>query len=440
VVSCVALPPLLFVASVSGFAGHVLAVTARPAPPWYFAANAPSAFAVAFVIPFLFYRSNLKAEASIERLGRQKLSRVIDSNLIGVVRGSLSGRIEEANDTFLRLLGHTRADLANGSLDLKAIAPLEPTDSGSVPAWSDLPGRSAYTVYERTCARKDGTCVPVMVGVAVLDDGLDEVVGFVLDLTAQKQMEAQNTLLRESREAIRLRDLFSSIASHELKTPLTALLLNLKTLRRRLDKDAPENETLRTQIDRCESSATRMGELIHTLLDVAQIHDGKLALSLDEMDVVEAVRRVTSGFELVRPAGGQEIQIQADGAVTARLDPLRFDQMLSNLLSNAIKYGAGKPIEVRVHHDGEANAAHIEVVDQGLGIEPTMTEKIFEPFQRAVSAEAAVPGLGLGLYVVKMIVEGHGGRINVDSRMGQGSRFIVELPCAPRSSAVPFQA
>jgi signal transduction histidine kinase len=273
--------------------------------------------------------------------------------------------------------------------------------------------------------------IPALVGVALLDESHDEVVGFVLDLTAQKHLAAQEAMLRESREALRLRDLFNSIASHELKTPLTGLMLNLQMLRRRLDREVPASAALRTQVDRCECSASRMGDLIHALLDVSQMHDGKLRLCVHEMDMVEAVRRIVSGFE-VDKAGTMvpRIQVEANEAVTAQVDSLRFDQVLTNLLSNAVKYGAGKPIDVRVGHDRVADVARLEVIDRGAGIEPEMTQKIFEPFQRAVSAAETIPGLGLGLYVVKMIVEGHGGRINVESRPGAGSRFIVDLPCA----------
>jgi PAS domain S-box-containing protein len=420
-----ALPAILLAASKTGLAEYLFSVHPRPAPPWYFAANAATTFALAFLVPFFFFRLNIRAEASLQRIGQWKLKRVIDADLIGVVRGRLSGRIEDANDTFLSMLGYTRHDLAAGLLDLGMIAP-----SGSL--MTELPQRGPTSVYELVCRRKDGTTVPALVGVACLDecdDSNDEVVGFVLDLTAQKHLEAQRAMLHDSREELRLRDLFNSIASHELKTPLTALLLNLRLLSARLDKETPPTSALRAQVVRCEAAASRMAGLIHALLDVAQVHRGQLTLDVHETDVVEAVRSVVNGFDGNRNDSGAPIALRTDEHFMAKLDPLRFDQVVTNLLSNAVKYGAGKPIEVRVSHDVVADAAHLEVIDSGPGIDPAMTQKIFEPFQRATSMKP-IPGMGLGLYVVKMIVEGHGGRIAVDSELGHGSRFIVDLPCA----------
>jgi PAS domain S-box-containing protein len=425
------LPVALLAACKSGLAASLFSVQPRPAPAWYYAANAVTAFALAFLVPFFFFRSNLKAEAALQRMGQEKLKRVIDSDLIGVVRGRLSGPIEDANDTFLSLLGYTRSDLRAGVLDLRMLASLEPFRS-------ELHRRGPTSVYERICRRKDGSSVPVLVGVARLREGEDEVVGFVLDLTAQKHLEAERAMLQDSREALRLRDLFNSIASHELKTPLTVLLLSLQLLSRRLDKETDASSSLRAQVMRCESAAERMGELIHALLDVAQIHRGRLTLNVRELDVVEVVRRIAAGAALERNARGRvhTIVVRADGPVTARLDPVRFEQIVTNLLSNAIKYGDGKPIEVRVGRDVATDCAHVEVIDRGPGIDPAMTEKIFEPFQRAKATEP-IPGLGLGLYVVKLIVESHGGHIGVDSHLGEGSRFIVDLPRAGIAQPLP---
>ena len=427
-----ALPAILLLVCKTGWAAAFFSVHPRAAPAWYFAANAATTLVLAFFVPFFFFRGNLRAEASLQRIGQEKLKRVIDADLIGVVRGRLSGRIEDANGTFLSLLGYTRQDLAAGLLDLRTIAPPGSSES-------ELAQLGPSAVYERICRRKDGSTVPTLVGIARLDDGggsadeaegeNDEVIGFVLDLTAQKHLEAERTLLQDSREAIRLRDLFNSIASHELKTPLTALLLNLRLLRERAERQQPDDAALRRLTGRCEAGAARMGELINTLLDVAQIHRGRLTLNVRDTEVVGAVRNVVSGFEEGRGGVGRRIAVRADGPFTARIDPLRFDQVVANLLTNAVKYGGGQPIEVRVNHDLAGDLAHLEVIDRGPGIDPGMAEKIFEPFQRATSMEP-IPGLGLGLYVVKMIVEGHGGHVAVDSHLGRGTRFIVDLPCA----------
>jgi signal transduction histidine kinase len=422
-----ALPVLLFALCDSGVLARLLGLHPKLAPGWYLAANALSAFVVAFLVPLVFYRSNLQAEAALERAGQERLKRVIDCDLIGVVRGKLSGRIEDANDTFLALLGYTRGDLQRGAIDLGRIAP---ADSGPPLTCSCTePGCcSTSRVFERSCLHKDGTSVPTLVGLTRLDD-TDEMIGFFLDLSAQKHVQTQRALIAESEEALRLRDLFTSIASHELKTPLTALMLNLRLARRRLDRCVEAADGVGTQVERCELAAQRMGDLIDSLLDVAQMHGGRLKLTRRETDVVEAVRRAVSEFALDRPDVCQCIDVRADGAVTAPVDGVRFQQVLTNLLSNAVKYGDGKPIEVRVARAPEANVARVEVIDSGPGIEPSMATRVFEPFERA-EAVRPVPGLGLGLYVVKMIVEGHGGHVEVEGRPGQGARFIVDLPCA----------
>jgi signal transduction histidine kinase len=126
--------------------------------------------------------------------------------------------------------------------------------------------------------------------------------------------------------------------------------------------------------------------------------------------------------------GHHQIHVHAEEPVTARLDALRFDQVLINLLSNGLKYGGGEPIEVRVSEDKPHDLARLEVIDHGPGIPAEKMETIFRPFERAVGPDARIPGLGLGLYIVKMIVESHGGHINVDSQPGRGSRFVVEFP------------
>jgi PAS domain S-box-containing protein len=394
-----------------------------------------SAFTIAFAVTFFFYWSNLRAETALERLGQHKLKRVLDSSLIGVARGRMSGRIEEANDAFLSLVGCSRQDLAAGDLNLRQLAPLDPRDPACTRTLAELRDCGVSSVVERTFVRKDGTAVPTLVGLSMLDEGQQEVVGFVLDLTEHKQIAAQEARLRESQEALRLRDLFDSIASHELKTPLTVLTLGLQILRRKLEKEMPASPALKLQAERCESSAARLKELVQALLDVAQIQEGKLKLSAREVDVTDAVGKVVGALEagcLCRP---HQVLVRAERAVTARIDALRFDQLVTNLISNAVKYGGGEPVEVTVREDGSADLVHLEVRDHGPGIDPSMLERIFQPFQRGVTGDSRIPGLGLGLYVVKMIVESHGGTVRVDSQPGRGSCFTVQLPRAAQIDA-----
>src|SRR5262245_54213086 len=161
-----AFPVLLLAAHQTGLAVRLLGIEPQPAPSWYFAANAATTFVVAFLVPFFFFRANVRAEASLQRTGKEKLQPAIDSDLIGVVRGRLSGRIEDANDTFLCLLGYTRQDLAAGDLDLRMLAPLDPFES-------ELRHHGPTSVYERSVRRKDGTKVPVLVGMALLTDSED---------------------------------------------------------------------------------------------------------------------------------------------------------------------------------------------------------------------------------------------------------------------------
>ena len=298
------LPALLFASCKIGFASDLLGITPRPAPDWYFAANAVTTFGLAFLVPFFFFRSNVKAEASLQRLGQEKLKRLLDADLIGVVRGRVSGRIEDANDTFLALLGYTRQDLAAGTLDLRMLAPLEPYQSelaaarlrstngaaaegrqeGADPGRHGLPGRERRRA-RRLRPRSDG---------------------------AETRRGPAHDAARQSGGAAVARS-FNWIASDELKTPLTALLLNLELLGKRLDKEVPDGSPLRARVERCESAAVRMGELIDALLDVARIHRGRFTLDVRETDVVAAVRKVVGGFE----AGvGERI-----GAIESRCAP-----------------------------------------------------------------------------------------------------------------------
>ncbi|AKJ08182.1 PAS domain S-box-containing protein [Archangium gephyra] len=248
------------------------------------------------------------------------------------------------------------------------------------------------------------------------------------DLARRAASSVDNArLFREAKEAVQVRDEFLSIASHELKTPLTPLRLKLHSLRRsaRTRSGDLDSGTLLEHLDVAERQVSRLSRLIDSLLDVSRIGAGKLELDWEDVDLVEVVREVVGRFEPQATKAGCRVTVSAPGPVLGRWDRLRLDQVVTNLLTNALKYGAGKPVELSV--TTQAGHAVLLVHDQGIGIEPGNLSRIFERFERAVS-ERHYGGLGLGLYITRTIVQALGGTIEARSTPGEGSTFSVSLP------------
>jgi signal transduction histidine kinase len=229
-------------------------------------------------------------------------------------------------------------------------------------------------------------------------------------------------LYREAQEAVRERDEFLSIASHELKTPLTSLALQSESLRaaaRRGDADATIHKA-----DIVRRNVKRLSALVAAMLDLSRIRAGRLELELEDVDLADVARDVATRFEEEAHRAGCELRVHAPDPVIGRWDRLRVDQVVTNLLSNAVKYGPGHPVEVRVESDGER--AVLTVRDRGIGISAEDQARIFEPFQRAVS-ERHYGGFGLGLWIVRHIVGSLGGDVRVTSAPGEGATFTVVL-------------
>ncbi|WP_437915190.1 AAA family ATPase [Sorangium sp. So ce302] len=231
-------------------------------------------------------------------------------------------------------------------------------------------------------------------------------------------------LYREAQHAVRVRDEFLSVASHELRTPVTSLRLGLQALLRR--GDHASDERLARSLQRMDRQVHRLVRLIDDVLDVSQLHTGRLELHVEPVDLAEVVDDVLERLTERIAHSGSSVSVRAEPSVVGSWDRSRLEQVVSNLLDNALKFGAGKPIEVSVaRKDG---TAELVVQDQGIGIPAGRLPHVFDRFERAVSSRH-FGGLGLGLHVVKSIVEALGGAVRVVSRPDDGARFTVELPC-----------
>jgi signal transduction histidine kinase len=249
--------------------------------------------------------------------------------------------------------------------------------------------------------------------------------GWSLRQTLHPEPPPPSALAQENaRLRAQVQDAFElvGVAAHDLGNPLMVLQLRLHGLRSHVRPDAPAQEGLA----RVEREAHRIGLLVHDLLDLSRLSAGRLTLEREEVDLGALLREVAERFDAQAAATGSALAVHAPGAVRGRWDRQRLDRIATNLLSNALKFGQGRPVEVQVLADG--SRARLSVKDHGAGLSPEAQGRLFGRFERP--GDSALPGTGLGLYIVHQLVEAHGGTIHVSSRPGHGSTFTVELPRA----------
>jgi signal transduction histidine kinase len=233
---------------------------------------------------------------------------------------------------------------------------------------------------------------------------------------------------RHAEEELRLRDEFLSVASHELKTPLTSLQLEVEGLVRRLRRAGHTPiaaDSITARLESADAQAERLARLINQLLDVTRMTAGRLQLDLEEVDLADVVSTVVAQSREALEQAACALQVEAPEPVLGRWDRTRVEQLVTNLIGNACKYGAGRPIQVTV--TGSPAEGQLVVRDQGIGIAPGDQARIFDRFERAAS-EREFGGLGLGLWICRRIAVALGGEISVTSAPGQGSTFTVRLP------------
>ena len=343
----------------------------------------------------------------------------------------LEGRCTFANPACLRLLGYPAASALLGQRMHELIHHTRP-DGGPYPR-SECPveqvaAREGVYREEEWLWRADGTSFRVELRAYPLwDEGerRGTVVTFLDGTRRHEVEEARARELRETREVVHDRDDFLAIASHELRTPLTPLRLGIQHALRMLTAGHPSTQEIIARLTVAERQVMRLSKLVEGMLDMSRLTRGALQLERVPCDLGALVHEVMERSQEVLTHVGCTPELRVEGPLQVLGDRLRLEQVLENLLSNATKYGAGCPIHV--HCRAEEGQALLSVEDEGIGISPEDQQRIFGRFERASSVRH-YGGFGLGLYLLREIVDAHGGSVSVRSQPGQGACFTVKLP------------
>ena len=366
-----------------------------------------------------------------------RLAAIVDSADDAIIGKTLDGIITSWNRGAERLYGYTEAEIVGQPISV-LIPPDRPDELPSIMA--RLRRGQHIEHYETERVKKSGERVDVSVSISPVRDSRGVIIGasaIARDITARKRAEAERAQLlareREARaeaeNALRLRDEFLSIASHELRTPLTLLKGNAQLLLRMQTRGHLDPQRLDLALQRIDTATNRLAELTDELLDVARMRVGRFELRPRAFDLVALLEEVVAPYR-EQLGGDHTLAVETpDGDCTVHADPDRVQQVLSNLLTNAVKYSPeGGTIRLRVECRPEE--VMVQVQDQGIGLPAETAEAIFQPFGRAANASVRqLPGLGLGLYICRALLEQQGGRIWAQSAgEDQGTTFTFTLP------------
>ena len=289
--------------------------------------------------------------------------------------------------------------------------------------------------------RKDGSRFWADVVVTALLDSTGRLTGFAKvtrDMTErragaerEKQLEIEQERMTAAEGALRARERFLSVAAHELRTPVASLQLATELLVRSHRRGFLDDERLSKSLVRIDGAIKRVTSLMTELLDVSRLEAGTISFDAAPVDLGALLREVAAR---VKDDGeGDRLELDTDATVVITGSSERLDQVLSNLIDNALKYST-PPAPVTVRLRGAADGATIEVVDSGIGLSEDLADRLFEPFERGANA-LDVPGMGLGLYLCRQIVERHGGHISATrAGSGGGTTMTAWLPTTPPAS------
>ncbi|MCC7106922.1 MAG: PAS domain S-box protein [Chloroflexi bacterium] len=365
---------------------------------------------IGVVLVFRDVSQRRRAEDAL-RESEDRLRRIFDSSPIGIVSWELDGRVTDSNDAFLRMIGYSRQELAEGHLNRVALT-AEEYRAADEKVVQELLATGASRSYEKEYVRKNGTRVPVLVGTVLFDGPRRHGVSFLLDISQRRALD------RMQRE-------FIANVTHELRNPLTSIKGYAQIMERWGTYNA---QPLRAIV----SQANQLERLVDDLLDASSLEAGRLDLRPVQTDLIGVVR--TCADEVRATRDDRAVRVEAPpGPVEGWWDADRVSQILRNLLSNALTYSPdGGQVTVRVVE--REREAEVSVEDHGVGISEDALPRLFSRFYRADATARSIPGLGLGLYISRQLVEAHGGAMRVQSVVGRGTTVSFTLPYDPPAS------
>ncbi|HVW01131.1 MAG TPA: response regulator, partial [Planctomycetaceae bacterium] len=380
-----------------------------------------------------------RAEDELRR-SNDRFKSLVNSQIIGIVIARDDGLIREANNAFLSIVGHSRRELTAGRLRWDALTAPEFHERDQA-ALAELREHGQCLPYEKEYIRKDGTRVPVLIGATPLDAPRTEFLCFVLDITSQKQAEAELMAAKEAADAAnQAKSAFLANMSHEIRTPLNGIIGMTE-----LVLDTELTPTQREYLLMVLESGESLLRVINDVLDFSKIEAGKLRFERTRFALRESLGDTMKSFAVRAHHKGLELacRIRPDVPDSLWGDVGRLRQVLVNLVGNAIKFTEQGEVvlDVSCESPPTASDARLRFVirDTGVGIPPDKLQTIFIPFEQAdTSTTRRFGGTGLGLSISTRLVELMGGRIAVDSVPGQGSTFQFtarfELAPAPAES------
>ena len=334
---------------------------------------------------------------------RQRLAAIVDSSDDVIIGKMLDGTVTSWNKAAERLYGYTAQEMIGQSIS--RIFP--PAQVGDL--WGYLERlRRGERIAHHDVVRiaKGGRQIDVSLSMSPVTDAAGRIVGaasIAQDISERKRMEATQSD-------------FLAMVSHDLRSPLTVIRASAQLLQRRGEYREATVETILEYAD-------RMARLIDDLADLVRLDEGHLPLQREPLDLVALARQCAAAAEKQSARHAVRIE-EPDTAICGAWDRVRLGQVVENLLGNALKHGAEQG-EVVVRVEEREGEALLSVRDAGPGIDPEHVPHLFDRFYRASDRS---PGLGLGLYISRILVEAHGGRIWVESQPGQGSTFTIALP------------